>query len=248
MNDAGINVNKSGNVSARCTRGAQGGFLVTPPGCPTTTCRPDDLVLVGIARRAPRAREPSQRVALPPRHLRDAAGGRGGRAHPFAVRHHPRLPGPRHSRPSTTGGRSPAATTSAARPTRPSARRNCRTRALAALADRTRLPAGAPWSRSPAADARPGACAGDRSRAPGAHLPGRLHARRTATAGRGRDGTRATAVRKLRTRCCAPAWVANPVGLLRRLLSAAAGFRPIPAAGRPSQLRYTSRIDGILPQ
>jgi L-fuculose-phosphate aldolase len=44
MNAAGINVNKSGNVSARCTRGAQQGFIVTPTGVPyrdlerTTSC------------------------------------------------------------------------------------------------------------------------------------------------------------------------------------------------------------------
>lgn len=59
MNAAGINVNKSGNVSARCRRGAAPGLLVTPTGLPYAQLQPDDLVFQRLAdgrcsgRRAP---------------------------------------------------------------------------------------------------------------------------------------------------------------------------------------------------
>lgn len=46
MNAAGINVNKSGNVSARCTRGALHGFVVTPTGIPYRDLAVDDIVFV----------------------------------------------------------------------------------------------------------------------------------------------------------------------------------------------------------
>jgi len=46
MNAAGINVNKSGNVSARCARGPLHGFVVTPTGVPYRTLEPGDLVFV----------------------------------------------------------------------------------------------------------------------------------------------------------------------------------------------------------
>ena len=46
MNTAGINVNKSGNVSARCTRGAQHGFIVTPTGVPYRDLAVNDIVFV----------------------------------------------------------------------------------------------------------------------------------------------------------------------------------------------------------
>ena len=49
MNDSGINVNKSGNVSARCSRGAQSGFIVTPTGVPYRELDLDDLVFVTLA-------------------------------------------------------------------------------------------------------------------------------------------------------------------------------------------------------
>lgn len=59
MNAAGINANKAGNVSARCRRGAQDGFVVTPTGLPYNQLSTDDLVFVRLAdgepvgRRAP---------------------------------------------------------------------------------------------------------------------------------------------------------------------------------------------------
>jgi L-fuculose-phosphate aldolase len=49
MNAAGINVNKSGNVSVRCRRGAQAGFIVTPTGVPYRTLEPDHLAFVSDA-------------------------------------------------------------------------------------------------------------------------------------------------------------------------------------------------------
>lgn len=49
MNTAGINVNTSGNVSARCQRGAQPGFVITPSGLPYGDLAADDLVFVSAA-------------------------------------------------------------------------------------------------------------------------------------------------------------------------------------------------------
>jgi L-fuculose-phosphate aldolase len=49
MNSAGINVNKSGNVSTRCTRGPQHGFVVTPTGVPYRALAVDDIVFVTLA-------------------------------------------------------------------------------------------------------------------------------------------------------------------------------------------------------
>lgn len=46
MNAAGINVNKSGNVSVRCARGARAGYLLTPSGIPYDRLAADDLVFV----------------------------------------------------------------------------------------------------------------------------------------------------------------------------------------------------------
>ena len=44
MNERGINVNKSGNVSVRVERGGRDGFLVTPTGVPYASLTPGDLV------------------------------------------------------------------------------------------------------------------------------------------------------------------------------------------------------------
>jgi L-fuculose-phosphate aldolase len=49
MNAAGINVNKSGNVSARCLRGAHEGLVLTPTALPYDTLAVDDLVFVRLA-------------------------------------------------------------------------------------------------------------------------------------------------------------------------------------------------------
>lgn len=49
MNARGINVNKSGNVSARACRAAADGFVITPTGVPYETLRPEDLVFVPLA-------------------------------------------------------------------------------------------------------------------------------------------------------------------------------------------------------
>jgi L-fuculose-phosphate aldolase len=59
MNAAGINVNKSGNVSARCTRGAQQGFVVTPTGVPYRDLETDDIVFVTTSGEAAGTQEPS---------------------------------------------------------------------------------------------------------------------------------------------------------------------------------------------
>ena len=59
MNDAGINVNKSGNVSARCTRGVQHGFIVTPTGVPYRELDVDDLVFVTLTGAAAGSQAPS---------------------------------------------------------------------------------------------------------------------------------------------------------------------------------------------
>lgn len=49
MNTSGINVNKSGNVSMRCRRGARRGFLLTPSGVPYEHLDPQDIVFVDDA-------------------------------------------------------------------------------------------------------------------------------------------------------------------------------------------------------
>ena len=48
MNERGINVNKSGNVSARCHRGASEGYLITPTGVPYAELEPEDLVFMSL--------------------------------------------------------------------------------------------------------------------------------------------------------------------------------------------------------
>jgi len=48
MNAAGINVNKSGNVSVRCRRGSKAGFLITPTGIPYVQLTPDEVVFVRL--------------------------------------------------------------------------------------------------------------------------------------------------------------------------------------------------------
>ena len=48
MNAVGINVNKAGNVSVRCMRGAREGLLVTPTGLPYDALEPADLVFVPL--------------------------------------------------------------------------------------------------------------------------------------------------------------------------------------------------------
>ncbi len=49
MNDAGINVNKSGNVSVRCARGRHAGLLITPSGLGYEEMQPADLVFLRLA-------------------------------------------------------------------------------------------------------------------------------------------------------------------------------------------------------
>jgi L-fuculose-phosphate aldolase len=48
MNDAGINVNKAGNVSVRCTRGRRSGVLITPTGLGYDKLQPVDLVFLRL--------------------------------------------------------------------------------------------------------------------------------------------------------------------------------------------------------
>jgi L-fuculose-phosphate aldolase len=60
INAAGINVNKAGNVSVRCTRGRLEGLLITPTGLGYDLLSPDDLVFLRLADgRASGARAPS---------------------------------------------------------------------------------------------------------------------------------------------------------------------------------------------
>ena len=48
MNAAGINANRAGNVSVRCTRGATSGLLITPTGMAYDQLAPDGLVFVRL--------------------------------------------------------------------------------------------------------------------------------------------------------------------------------------------------------
>jgi L-fuculose-phosphate aldolase len=50
MNASGINVNKSGNVSVRCSRERKTGFLVTPTGVPYDALMPTDLVFIPLGK------------------------------------------------------------------------------------------------------------------------------------------------------------------------------------------------------
>ena len=59
MNESGINVNKSGNVSVRCARGTRAGFLLTPTGIPYARLEADDIAFVGDEGRATGRCEPS---------------------------------------------------------------------------------------------------------------------------------------------------------------------------------------------
>ena len=59
MNESGINVNKSGNVSVRCARGTRAGFLLTPTGVPYDRLEADDIAFVGDDGRATGRCEPS---------------------------------------------------------------------------------------------------------------------------------------------------------------------------------------------
>jgi L-fuculose-phosphate aldolase len=59
MNERGINVNKSGNVSVRCARGTRAGFLLTPTGVPYDRLEPDDVAFVDNDGRATGRCEPS---------------------------------------------------------------------------------------------------------------------------------------------------------------------------------------------
>jgi L-fuculose-phosphate aldolase len=59
MNERGINVNKSGNVSVRCARGPRAGFLLTPTGVPYDCLEPDDIAFVGADGSATGRCEPS---------------------------------------------------------------------------------------------------------------------------------------------------------------------------------------------
>ena len=60
MNEAGVNVNKAGNVSVRCARGKQVGVLITPTALRYEKLQPTDLVFLRLADGAPSGgREPS---------------------------------------------------------------------------------------------------------------------------------------------------------------------------------------------
>lgn len=59
MNAAGINVNKSGNVSARARRAGRQGFVVTPSALPYRKLEVDDLAFVTLTGAAHGTHEPS---------------------------------------------------------------------------------------------------------------------------------------------------------------------------------------------
>jgi L-fuculose-phosphate aldolase len=50
MNTSGINVNKSGNVSVRCSLERKMGFLITPTGVPYDALTPPDLVFIPLGK------------------------------------------------------------------------------------------------------------------------------------------------------------------------------------------------------
>jgi L-fuculose-phosphate aldolase len=50
MNTSGINVNKSGNVSVRCSLNRKMGFLITPTGVPYDMLTPPDLVFIPLGK------------------------------------------------------------------------------------------------------------------------------------------------------------------------------------------------------
>lgn len=56
MNAAGINANRAGNVSVRCTRGAAPGLLITPTGVAYDQLAPDGLVFLRLADGRPTGR------------------------------------------------------------------------------------------------------------------------------------------------------------------------------------------------
>ena len=186
MNAAGINVNKSGNVSARCARGPLHGFVVTP----TARAVPD----AGTRRHRVRQRRRRRLghagaivgVALSPRHLRRAAGVRRHRAYALGARDRARLP---WSRPAGVPlhGRERGRARSAARPMPRSARRRCRTTRCAALEERRACLLAHHGVIACGSSLDEALGARDRGRASGAHVSRRLHARRAAAAGRGRD-------------------------------------------------------------
>jgi L-fuculose-phosphate aldolase len=59
MNAAGINVNKSGNVSVRCARGSRPGYLLTPTGIPYERLAANDLTFVDFSGAVTGTRTPS---------------------------------------------------------------------------------------------------------------------------------------------------------------------------------------------
>ncbi len=89
----GLNRGASGNLSVRCGEG----FLVTPSGMAPGEQTARGCGVDGFRRQCARQPQAFERVAFPPRSLRCKAGIRCRAACPFHLRHHPGLPGPRHS-------------------------------------------------------------------------------------------------------------------------------------------------------
>ena len=64
MNASGINVNTSGNVSARCSRGPRSGFVLTPSAIPYASLSPADLVFIDESGTPTGTRPPSSEWQL----------------------------------------------------------------------------------------------------------------------------------------------------------------------------------------
>ena len=223
MNAAGINVNTSGNVSARCQRGAHAGFVITPSGMPYRDLRAEDIVFVSADGLPQGSRMPSSEW----RFHRDLYADRLE----FAAIVHTHSPCATalscHGRPipafhymvARAGGvdiRCAPYATFGTQALSDHAIEAMRGRSACLLAHHGVIASGA--------GDRSGARAGDRGRTPRAHLPGCLRARGAAAAGRVRDAARRRPVPDLRARRSFP--VAFLSGGAPRSTAASRSVRP----------------------
>ncbi len=184
MNASGINVNTSGNVSARCQRGAQTGFVITPSGMPYRDLHADDLVFVSTAGLPQGTRMPSSEW----RFHRDLYADRpefAGIVHTHspcatALACHGRSIPAFHYMVACAGGvdiRCAPYATFGTQALSDHAIEAMRSRNACLLAHHGVIACGP--------DLDTALALADRGRTPRAHLPGRLRTRRAAAAGRG---------------------------------------------------------------